>query len=84
MSLRARDVHDKLKGRVDAQLLEVLCKIAEEQHALGRAIPEMAKSFDKLATVLTQHTQILDKNRDALHALNKRVGDVKSLGTDEG
>ncbi len=85
MSLKARDVHEKLHRRnIDPVLLDVIMRLAEEQHAIGRAIPEMAKSFDSLATVLTQHTRILENNKDALQRMQKRVGDVKSLGDDEG
>lgn len=81
--MKARDVHDKLKGRIDPVLLDVLAKIAEEQHALARAIPEMAKSFDSLSRVLVQHTQILDNNKDLLEKLKKRVGDVQSISADD-
>ena len=81
--MKARDVHEKLKGRVDPVLLEVLMKIAEEQHALGRAIPEMAKSFDSLANVLTQHTTILNNMGDGIKKLRKQVGDVKSITADD-
>lgn len=81
--MKARDVHEKLKGRVDPVLLEVIMKIAEEQHALGRAIPEMAKSFDSLANVLTQHTTIINGMGDSVKKMQKRIGDVKSVPTDD-
>ena len=84
--MRARDVHDKLKDDLSSQprLLEVLCKLAEEQHALSRAIPALAEQVDRLATLMQTHTRIMGDQQDVIDALKKRGKDVASLGTAEG
>lgn len=63
--------------------MEVIAKIAEEQHALTRSIAEMAKSFESLTDVLQQHTMILGGMDDAVKLMRKRMGDVKSVPTDD-
>lgn len=81
--MRARDVLDKLKGRLDPEAVRVIMEIAEEQHAMARAIPAMAESFEKLSNVLVQHTRILENNKELLDNFKNRFKDVKSLGSDD-
>lgn len=83
--MKGREVYDELKSSgIDPKLLQILVKLAEEQHAMARAIPEMAKSFESLSNVLTQHTMIFENMKAEITTFRKRFNDVRSLGTDEG
>lgn len=83
--MKGREVYDILKTRgVDPELLKILVKLAEEQHAMARAIPAMATSFESLSHVLTQHTMIFEHMKKDITEFRKRFNDVRSLGTDEG
>lgn len=58
MAVKAREIRERLRGRVDPEVLFVLEQLAEHQNVLREQIMELAQSVDGCINILNQVTQI--------------------------
>lgn len=58
--LKARDVRERLKGRVDPQVSFVLEALAEQQHTMIKSIMEISQMVDKMADIIGNFVQVAD------------------------
>lgn len=59
--IRARDIREKLRGRVEPVLLHTLEALAEEQSAIRHTMTELAQQLDRLANLMLGQHQVIDE-----------------------
>ena len=79
--MKGREVVDKLKGHVDPRVIACIANIAEEQHAMGRGLKELAAQVDRVASLMQAHTSVLEENMGAIKEIRSKIGGVQSVPT---
>ena len=74
--LRAREVREKLKGRVDPHVSEVLENIAEQQFHIAKAVTQVVQIVDTLVDQYQDVIKIAGNLKDAHARLNPPEDDV--------
>jgi hypothetical protein len=76
--LKAREVRERLQGRVDPQVSYCIEALAEQQHVMSQKLVELAGMFDQLVNLMDGMTQIAANMKSAVDTLSKKdsVDDV--------
>jgi hypothetical protein len=65
-NLHAREVRERLRGRVDPNLLYVLEALAEDNSKFKQQLIQMAQDLDTMTQILQQITQISDNLKNTV------------------
>lgn len=90
-ALKAREVREQLKNKVDPAVLKILCMIADEIGQVDKATNELAKIVDQVIDNM-QHLQnamgnivgVLNTMPNAVSALENLKGTPGDQGGDDG
>jgi len=84
--MRARDVRLKLAGRVDPELMQVLCTLAEINHGNVLHLASLASMVDQMTNIMQQFTDVahnMKKRTDEMaRAMGEEVEGAPTDGTD--
>lgn len=75
MTIKAREVRERLKGKVDPDVSVVLEAMAEEQYQIGKQLTEMANGLNQVIDTLSNITNVVGHNQEVVAKLKKRIGD---------
>lgn len=75
MLLRARDVRDQCKGRVDPQVMYCMEALAEQQGVLRQQIIDVAKTLDGAITAISNLASALGVMKDFVEGSKDTVSD---------
>lgn len=83
--LKAREVREKLQGKVDPVIIDVLCKMTEEHKQHNDHVHALAQAYDRLTDMFVKVLHVTGKTADNTANLMMRLGlenasdNVKSL-----
>ncbi len=69
MAILARDIRDRCKGRVDAQVLYCLEALAESHGVLRQQVIELALLLDGMSTIITDFTHVASNMKTAIERM---------------
>lgn len=70
--MKAREVNELLRNKVDPHLLKVLVKIAENQSILSQKIIEMAQLIDQMANLMNMHIVTMETLKSAVDKMRAK------------
>lgn len=73
--LKARDVRDRLKGRVDPQVSYCIEALAEQQHTMIKSIMELSQMVDKMADILSNFVQVAENMKNTVNGMKGAAED---------
>lgn len=69
MALRARDIRDRCKGKVDPNVMYCLEALAEQHGVLTQKITELALLFDQHVDLISQVIDVSSGLKDAVYRM---------------
>lgn len=66
--LRARDVRDRLKGRVDPEVSKCLETLAEQQRHLWKSMTEVVAMVDQMSSITANFVQVAENMKKVVDA----------------
>lgn len=66
--LRARDIRDKLKGKVDPAVVQTLEILAEQQHHLDKGFAEIVLLVNQMADILPGMVAVAEQMKKTIEA----------------
>ena len=73
--LKARDVRERLKGRVDPQVSFCLEALAEQQHTMIKSIMEISQMVDKMADIIQGFVSVAENMKRTVDGMKGAEGD---------
>lgn len=73
-ALKAREVRERCKGRVDPQVMYCLEALAEQQGVIKQELMELAKGFDQVLNIMNTLVTVGEQVRTHSETLNKMRG----------
>lgn len=67
--LKAREVREKLQGKIDPVILDILCRMCEEHKMHNDHVHQLAHAYDRLTNMFT----------DMISATGKIAGNTENL-----
>ncbi len=74
MITKARDVRERLKGRVDPQVSYVLESIVERQNVLDKGVAELAGMLDKMMTIQVNTVAVAEQMKNFIDGMKAPEG----------
>ena len=73
--MRGRDVREKLEGRVDPVVLDVLCTLAEINHGNVLHLASLAQMVDKMTDIIQSFTEVAANMKERTDQMARALGD---------
>lgn len=73
--MRAREVRERLKGKVDPQVSFCIEALAERQSVISEEMLVMAQHIDQMANLLSNFVQVAENMQNVAEKLQKTRGD---------
>jgi hypothetical protein len=67
-ALRARDIRDKLKGKVDLAVIQTLEVLAEQQHQLDKALGDIVLLTNQMADITSSYVSVAENMKKTIDA----------------
>lgn len=67
-ALRARDIRDKLRGKVDPAVSNTLEVLAEQQHQLDKGLAEVVMLVNQMADITTNFVGVAEQMKKVVDA----------------
>ena len=80
--IRARDIRDRLKGRVDEQVMYCFEALAENQSAMRQQTMELASQMNQMADIIASFTVVAENMKNAVETMKKMEGNVDYVDPD--
>lgn len=72
--LRARDVREQCKGRVDPMVQKCMEALAEQSTHQFQMIMELAQMVDQMSNIIAANVHIMDKQKTAIEKIEAMRG----------
>lgn len=69
--MKSNEVYDRLRNKVDPEVVKVLVAICEDQAATKKHITGLAHSLSQLIDLVSVHSQMLDTFKEPLMAVKR-------------
>ena len=69
--IRARDVRERCKGRVDPEVMYCMEALAEQQSVYTQQFAEMAQLLDAMSSIITKYAAVAEHQKSAIDRMNE-------------
>lgn len=84
--LKAREIRERLQGKIDPVIIDILCRQAEEHKQHNDHVHQLAHAYDRLANMVTDMIMATGKIAESQTSIVQRLGlggqSGKGLGID--
>jgi len=82
--MRGRDVRTKLEGKVDPEVLAVMCQLAEINHGNVLHLASLAQMVDTMTDIMQSFTDVAGNLKERTDQMARAMGDeLEGAPTDE-
>ncbi len=81
--MRGRDVRQRLKDKLDNDVIHVIATVAEINHTNSLAIAELAQMQAKFVDIVQQFTDVAENMKQRTDQMARAMGDVASEAIEE-
>ncbi len=73
--MKAREVRERLKGRIDPEALHVIEALAEQQSVFRQQLLELAMQLDSMVNIIAQFTVVAENMKNTVDSMKGVQGD---------
>ena len=75
MPIKAREIRERLKGRITPELSTVLEALAEEQSVVRQQQLDTAQAIDKITDIVMQFTTVAENMKSVIESMERKRDD---------